>query len=546
MLASKLLFKCLEEEGVEMIFGYPGGALLPIYDALIDSKIEHILVRNEQAAPHYASGYARETGKVGVCLATSGPGATNVITGIATAYLDSIPIVAITGQVNRDLIGTDAFQEADIFGATLPFVKHSYLVKNPKDIPRVVKEAFYIASTGRPGPVLIDIPRDVQLENLRHLPHIDTLNIPGYKPTYEGHTGQIKRVLRKIKQSKRPMIYAGGGVTLSGARDELVRLAEAMQAPVVTSFMGIGAFPQDHPLYAGIWGSHGYPETDQIVKMADMALCVGARMSNRGTSTEVLNQKEMIHIDIDPAEIGKNVNDTNIPVVGDAKTVLMEILEHDIQAADPEWMAAVHDIEAEHDKHRDEDLDPNLSGVNPRNFFRWLSDTAPEDTTLVADVGLNQVWAALHFQIRGDRKYLTSGGLGTMGYAIPAASGVCFGSRENPKTVIGVCGDGSFQMAMGELGVIAEHQLPLKLVVMNNGKLGMVRQQQHDNYGAKHHYSGTDINFNVPFVELAEVYGFKAYRATNDEEAKQAMTEALKQPGPTLVECTVDPDFIQF
>ena len=512
MLASKLLFKCLEEEGVEMIFGYPGGALLPIYDALIDSKIEHILVRNEQAAPHYASGYARETGKVGVCLATSGPGATNLITGIATAYLDSIPIVAITGQVNRDLIGTDAFQEADIFGATLPFVKHSYLVKNPKDIPRVVKEAFYIASTGRPGPVLIDIPRDVQTENLRHLPHIDTLNIPGYKPTYEGHTGQIKRVLRKIKQSKRPMIYAGGGVTLSGARDELVRLAEAMQAPVVTSFMGIGAFPQDHPLYAGIWGSHGYPETDQIVKMADMALCVGARMSNRGTSTEVLNQKEMIHIDIDPAEIGKNVNDTNIPVVGDAKTVLTEILEHDIQAADPEWMAVVHDIEAEHDKHRDEDLDPNLSGVNPRNFFRWLSDTAPEDTTLVADVGLNQVWAALHFQ----------------------------------KTVIGVCGDGSFQMAMGELGVIAEHQLPLKLVVMNNGKLGMVRQQQHDNYGAKHHYSGTDINFNVPFVELAEVYGFKAYRATNDEEAKQAMTEALKQPGPTLVECTVDPDFIQF
>ena len=231
--------------------------------------------------------------------------------------------------------------------------------------------------------------------------------------------------------------------------------------------MGIGAFPQDHPLYAGIWGSHGYPETDQIVKMADMALCVGARMSNRGTSTEVLNQKEMIHIDIDPAEIGKNVNDTNIPVVGDAKTVLSEILEHDIQAADPEWMAVVHDIEAEHDKHRDEDLDPNLSGVNPRNFFRWLSDTAPEDTTLVADVGLNQVWAALHFQIRGDRKYLTSGGLGTMGYAIPAASGVCFGSRENPKTVVGVCGDGSFQMAMGELGVIAEHQLPLKLVVMN-------------------------------------------------------------------------------
>ena len=254
----------------------------------------------------------------------------------------------------------------------------------------------------------------------------------------------------------------------------------------------------------------------------------------------------MIHIDIDPAEIGKNVNDTNIPVVGDAKIVLGEILDHDIQKADPAWMETVHQIEAEHDKNRDADLDPSLEGVNPRNFFRWLSDTVPEDTTLVADVGLNQIWAALHFQIRNDRKYLTSGGLGTMGYAIPAASGVCFGSREHPKTVIGVCGDGSFQMAEGELGVIAEHQLPLKLVVMNNHKLGMVRQQQHDVYGAKHHYSGTDINFNVPFVELAEVYGFKAYRAATDEEAKQAMAEALKQPGPTLVECAVDPDFIQF
>lgn len=543
MLTAKLLFKCLEREGVEIIFGYPGGALLPIYDAFRDSSIEHILVRNEQSAPHYASGYARETGKVGVCLATSGPGATNLITGIASAYLDSIPVVAITGQVNRELIGTDAFQEADIFGATLPFVKHSYLVKNPEALPKIIKEAFFIASTGRPGPVLIDIPRDVQLEIVKRPKYSDEVAIRGYKPTYEGHTGQIRRAIRKIKASNRPLIYAGGGVVSSHGEAALLKLAETIGAPVVTSFMGIGAFPQNHPLYAGIWGSHGYAYTNRIVEAADLALCIGARMSNRGTSTAVLNEKEMIHIDIDPAEIGKNVNDTNIPIVGDAKIVVAELLEKGIETDTRKWLEEVRRIKADNPVCLDDY--PGMAGVNPKKIFAWLSGQVPEDTTLVADVGLNQVWAALHFQVRNDRCYMTSGGLGTMGYAIPAASGVAFATRKAPKTVIGVCGDGSFQMAVGELGVIAEYRLPVKLILLNNHKLGMVRQQQHDNYG-KNHYSGTDIDFNVNFMQLAQAYNIQGYHAETQEEAEAAILNALKQPGPALVECVVSEDYLKF
>ncbi|SEA63986.1 acetolactate synthase, large subunit [Eubacterium aggregans] len=544
MLASKLILKCLEKENVDVIFGYPGGALLPLYEAFRESPIEHVLVRNEQAGPHYASGYARETGKVGVCLATSGPGATNMVTGIATAYLDSIPIVAITGQVNRDLIGTDAFQEADIFGATAPFTKHSYLVKEAADLPRIIREAFHIASTGRPGPVLIDIPRDVQLETIKNIKYVDEVDIRGYKPTYEGHMGQIRRAIRKIKASKRPVIYAGGGVVLSKAQAELLTFAQQNTIPVITSLMGIGAFPENHPLYAGIVGSHGYEYSNHIMDEADLCICVGARMSDRGTMNNVgsMNDMELIHIDIDPAEIGKNIDDTNIPIVGDARIVLSDLIEKDINKDTKTWITGIEKIKEEHPVLYDCHLDLDL--VNPKLLFTRLSDIAALDATLVADVGLNQIWSALYYHVMGDRHYFTSGGLGTMGYSIPAAAGVAFATRETPKQIFAVCGDGSFQMAMGELGVIAEYQLDVNIILINNGKLGMVRQLQHDNYG-KNHYSGTDLSFSVDFMTLAKAYGIQGFHAETTEEAESAIAQAIAHKGPTLVECMVHEDFIR-
>ncbi len=449
MLASKLILKCLEKENVEYIFGYPGGALLPLYEAFRESPIKHILVRNEQAGPHYASGYARESGKVGVCLATSGPGATNLVTGIATAYLDSIPLVAITGQVNRELIGSDAFQEADIFGATAPFTKHSYLVKEAKDLPRIIREAFHIASTGRPGPVLIDIPRDVQLESIKSVKYVDKVDIRGYKPNYEGHTGQIRRAIRKLKSAKHPVIYAGGGVILSYAQKELMLFAEENSIPVITTLMGIGAFPEDHPLYCGIVGSHGYEYSNCIMEEADLCICIGARMSDRGTMNNARDMQtmELIHIDIDPAEIGKNIDDTNVPIVGDAKTVLLDFIQKDMGTDTREWLKTIETIKADHPILFDDYQD--LEGVNPKVLFSRLSHIADDEATLVADVGLNQIWSALYFHVYRDRHYFTSGGLGTMGYSIPAAAGVAFYCKDTPKQIFSVCGDGSFQMAMG-------------------------------------------------------------------------------------------------
>lgn len=543
MLAAKLVWKCLEREGVKTIFGYPGGALLPMYEALRQSSIEHILVRNEQAAPHYASGYARMNDTVGVCLATSGPGATNLVTGIATAYLDSIPVVAITGQVERQLIGSDAFQEADIFGATTPFTKHSYLIKNPEDIPRIIHEAFHIASTGRPGPVLIDIPRDVQNTNLHNIEYVDKVNIPGYKPTYTGHTGQIKRAIRKIKSCKRPVIYAGGGVRRSGAFEQILKFAEKTKIPVITSLMGIGAFPQNHPLYYGIVGSHGYEYSNKIMKEANLCICIGARMSNRSISPSTMDDLELIHIDIDPAEIGKNVNHTTIPIVGDAATVLEEFLSKEIKTDTDVWLRTVERIKSENPIIYDDY--PGMAGVNPKIFFHKLSDITPEDTVLVCDVGLNQIWAAMHYSFYGKRHFYTSGGMGTMGYAIPASAGVALASRDNPVTVICVCGDGGFQMSEAELGVIAAHKLPVKILVLNNHKLGMVRQQQHDNYG-NNHYSGVDVDYSLDFVKLASAYEIPGMKASTTEEALEKMKEILAMPGAALLECAVDEDFMRF
>jgi len=544
LLASKLILKCLERENVEYVFGYPGGAVLPLYEAFRTSPVKHILVRNEQAGPHYASGYARESGRVGVCLATSGPGATNLVTGIATAYLDSIPIVAITGQVDRALIGTDAFQEADITGATAPFTKHSYLVKNASDIPRIFREAFHIASTGRPGPVLIDIPRDVQLENVKTPLTWDKVDILGYNPTYTGHSGQIKRAVKKIKEANHPVIYAGGGVILGHAEKELLAFAEKNNIPVITSLMGIGSFSEDHPLYCGIVGSHGFEYSNVVMNASDLIINIGARMSNRATSnlTNFENNIDFVHIDIDPAEIGKNM-EANIPIVGDAKTILIGLLEKDTLKDHTQWLSDIQQIKVEHPLVYD--ADPPCSDlVNPKVLFRALSEMTSDNATMVADVGLNQIWSALYYRIIKDRKFFTSGGLGTMGYSIPAASGACFATLDNPKEIFVVCGDGSFQMGMGELGVIAEHQLNVNIILITNTKLGMVRQLQFDNYG-KGHYSGTDLNFEIDFMKLAEAYGIKGFKVDNNADFEKVMPEAIKHKGPTLIQCQVHPDFIR-
>lgn len=544
LLASKLILKCLERENVEYVFGYPGGAVLPLYEAFRTSPIKHILVRNEQAGPHYASGYARESGRVGVCLATSGPGATNLVTGIATAYLDSIPIVAITGQVDRALIGTDAFQEADITGATEPFTKHSYLVKNAADIPRIFREAFHIASTGRPGPVLIDIPRDVQLEYVKTPLTWDKVDILGYNPTYTGHSGQIKRAVKKIKEANHPVIYAGGGVILGHAEKELLAFAEKNNIPVITSLMGIGSFPEDHPLYCGIVGSHGFEYSNVVMNASDLIINIGARMSNRATSnlTNFENNIEVVHIDIDPAEIGKNM-EANIPIVGDAKTILISLLEKDTVGEHIQWLLDIELMKVKYPLVYDADP-PCSELINPKVLFRALSGMTSDNATMVADVGLNQIWSALYYRIIKDRKFFTSGGLGTMGYSIPAASGACFATLDNPKEIFVVCGDGSFQMGMGELGVIAEHQLNVNIILITNTKLGMVRQLQYDNYG-KDHYSGTDLNFEIDFMKLAEAYGIKGFKVDNNADFEKVMPEAIKHKGPTLIQCQVHPDFIR-
>jgi acetolactate synthase-1/2/3 large subunit len=544
LLASKLILKCLERENVEFVFGYPGGAVLPLYEAFRTSPIKHVLVRNEQAGPHYASGYARESGRVGVCLATSGPGATNLVTGIATAYLDSIPMVAITGQVDRALIGTDAFQEADITGATEPFTKHSYLVQDAKDIPRIIKEAFHIASTGRPGPVLIDIPRDVQLENVKTNLTCDQLHLLGYNPTYNGHSGQIKRAIKKIKDATAPIIYAGGGVVLGQAEDELLVFAEKNNIPVITSLMGIGSFPQDHPLYCGIVGSHGYDYSNHVMDACNLIINIGARLSNRATSNfnNLDKNIEVIHIDIDPAEIGKNIEAT-VPIVGDAKIILKELVEKKIEVDYSEWLFKIRELKKEYPLVYD--VDPPCSTlVNPKELFRSLSTLSSNNATIVADVGLNQIWAALYYQIVKNRRFYTSGGLGTMGYSIPAAGGVAFATLDRQKEIFAVCGDGSFQMAMGELGVIAEYQLNINIILITNKKLGMVRQLQHEVYG-KGHYSGTDIDFDIDYMKLVEAYGIKGYKVSNNKEFEKVMPEIIDYNGPTLIQCEVHPDFMR-
>lgn len=533
---AEIMVKCLEQEGVEIIFGYPGAAICPFYDALLDSDIKHILVRQEQNSVHAASGYARSVSKPGVCVATSGPGATNMITGIATAYMDSIPIVAITGQVRSDLIGRDVFQEADITGACEPFVKHSYLVRDTEDLPRIFKEAFYIAKTGRPGPVLIDVPIDIQSNKIKKFSYPKKAEIAGYKPTVEGHTRQIEKAAELIRSASRPVICAGGGVLTSGAKLKLVEFAMKTGIPVVSTMMGIGVMPTENKLYLGMLGSHGKRVANRAIHEADVIMICGARVGDRAVASpdQLSVRSSIIHIDIDPAEIGKNV-EASVPIVGDMKSVISHLCD----IIGDYHVPRMWEDTTERWKQELFRIPPHFDGcVEPRSFVARLSEMLPNKSILVADVGQNQIWCANNFRIKEGR-FLTTGGMGTMGYSVPAAIGAKFARPD--RQVVVVCGDGSFQMGMNELGTIAQNHLNVKIIIMRNDRLGMVRELQKNLYDER--YSGVFLDSEAPsFTKIAEAYNIDSAYASSNEEAEKYAQEMIKSDKPFLLVCRVSPD----
>lgn len=532
---AEIMVKCLEAEGVKVVFGYPGAAICPFYDKIYDSSIEHILVREEQNAAHAASGYARCSGKPGVCVATSGPGATNLITGIATAYMDSIPMVAITGQVKTDLLGRDVFQEADITGACEPFVKHSYLVNRTEDLPRVFKEAFHIASTGRQGPVLIDIPQDIQENSIEEFVYPDSVNIIGYKPNTKGHAVQIKRAIEAIKSSKRPVIVAGGGVLSSGVKLKLQAFVDKTRIPLISTMMGIGVMPSDHELYLGMLGTHGTAIANRVLHEADLVIVCGARLGDRAVAApnQMSEKNTVIHIDIDPAEIGKNVR-TEIPIVGDMRDV-MNKLNDEIG----DFIVENHWSETVKSYQKDMKTEPKrFDGyVEPRSLVSNLSAMFHSKAILVADVGQNQIWCANNFRIREGR-FLTTGGMGTMGYSIPAAVGAKF--ARPTRDVIVICGDGSFQMSLNELATIAGNNLNIKIIIMRNTRLGMVRELQDKLYDCRH--SATILNGDPDFLKIADAYGIDHAEANSNEEAEEIIKGIVDSDKPFILVCNVYPD----
>lgn len=529
---AEAIVKSLENEGVECIFGYPGATIAPLYDKLTGSKkIKHILVRHEQHAGHEASGYARIKKKPGVCMTTSGPGAMNLITALGTAYMDSIPIVAITGQVSSDLLGRDVFQEADMRGATEPFTKYSYLVKEVSELPMIIKEAFHIASTGRPGPVLIDIPVNIQTQKAE-FDFTKEVNLRGYKPTLKGHAGQIKRVMKAINNAESPLMCIGGGIFASQAESAVKKFVETLNMPTVSTMMGIGAIPTEHPLYMGMVGMHGKSLANQAIADADLLILVGARVSDRAVllPKQVGKTTKIIHIDIDPAEIGKNM-DTFIPVVGDAGIILNQILEVKPNPVDKIFVEKLKEKKSKVIP----DFAPRKVGVNPKAFVNMLSNALPDDNIYCADVGQNQIWSAANCIIRKGR-FLTSGGMGTMGYSIPCALGAKI--ADPGKTVVAVCGDGSFQMQMMELGTLCQHGVDIKMVVMTNGKLGLVREIQKNLY--KNNQTAVDLTGSPDVISIAKAYGIEGQSIKTLEEAEKAIYAMLKHKGPYLLECIVD------
>ncbi|RLG22323.1 acetolactate synthase large subunit [Methanosarcinales archaeon] len=534
MTGAEAVVESLRREGVEIVFGYPGGAVLPLYDVLYDSDIRHILVRHEQGAAHAADGYARATGKVGVCIATSGPGATNLVTGIATAYMDSVPIVALTGQVPRTLIGNDAFQEADICGITMPITKHNYLVKDEQELPRIMKEAFYIASTGRPGPVLIDLPKDVQTEELEFC-YPEEVVMRGYKPRVKGNEQQIKRAALAILESERPVIYAGGGVIISNASEELRMLAEKIMAPVTASLMGTGAFPDEHPLSLGMLGMHGTRYANYAIQQSDLIIAIGTRFDDRATGKvdAFAPEAKIIHIDVDPAEIGKNVR-VDIPIVGDCKQVLQSLLKYIDRACNSEvWLKRVEEWKREYPLT----YTYSESVIKPQYVVEEIY-RACKDAIIVTEVGQNQMWARQFFRYKDPRTFISSGGLGTMGYGFPASIGAKLGRPD--KVVFDIAGDGSFLMNSQELATAVSNDVPVIVAILNNGYLGMVRQWQELFFCRR--YSHTCLKGSVDFVKLAESYGALGLRAERPSEVRGVIEEALKANMPTVIDFICDPE----
>jgi len=533
MTGAQIICESLVKEGVEVIFGYPGGVVLPLYDTLPQyPQLRHILVRHEQGAAHAADGYARATGKVGVCLATSGPGATNLVTGIANAFLDSSPVVAITGQVPSSLIGKDAFQEIDITGITLPITKNNYLVLDVDSLAKIVKESFYLARTGRPGPILIDIPRDVLIDKTEfHYP--EKVDLPGYKPILQGHPSQVKKAAELVNEAKQPLVIAGRGVIISGAFDELRELAEAAQIPVVTTLLGIGCFPESHLLSFGMLGMHGMTYANMAVDNADVIVATGMRFDDRATGkiSTFAPRATIIHIDIDPAEIGKNVR-VDIPIVGDVKTVLRDLNKLITPTEHIAWVRQLEDWRKEHPATEIRECEELL----PQFVIRKIHEVTQGEAIVVTGVGQNQMFAAQHFWYDKPNSLISSGGLGAMGFELPAAMGVKVGCPDD--TVWCIAGDGGFQMTIQELGTIVQERLAVKIAIMNNGYLGMVRQWQELFYGKR--YVATPLTC-PDFVKIAEAYGISALRVKRNEEVVPAIKQAMQHDGPFLIDFMVKP-----
>ena len=530
---SQMVCESLLREGVEVIFGLPGGAILPLYQTLPEyPQLRHILVRHEQGAAHAADGYARVTGKPGVAWATSGPGATNLVTGIATAQMDSVPMVIVTGQVSRASIGSDAFQETDTTGITLPITKHNYLVMNAADIPRAIKEAFHIASTGRPGPVLVDIPKDVLMEEAEFV-YPDEVDLPGYKPTLEGHPAQIKRAAKLIAEAQRPVILAGHGIIISQAYEEVRELAEKAQVPVITTLLGIGSFPDDHLLCVGMPGMHGMAYASLAIEEADLLIALGMRFDDRITGKKAafaINSKK-IHVEIDPSEIGKNVN-VDVPIVGDLKLVLRELNRRVKPATHVDWLRRIDELKRDHPSMIVRDTDKLI----PQYVVKELSEATDGNAIVVTGVGQHQMWAAQHYTYRHPRSLITSGGSGAMGYEVPGAMGAQVGRPD--KVVWSVAGDGGFQMTMAELATLVENKIPVKFAIINNSFLGMVRQWQEFFYHKS--YVATGYSHNPDFVKLAEAFGMLGIRVTDKTQVRSAIMQAMEYDGPALVDFVVE------
>lgn len=536
---ARMVLECLYRVGVTDIFGYPGGAVIPIYDEIYSfPKIKHYFARHEQGASHEADGYARVSGKVGVCLATSGPGATNLVTGIMTAQMDSVPMLAITGQVRSQLLGKDAFQETDIVGITSPITKMNYLVKNIKEIPRIIKEAYYIAQTGRPGPVLVDIPNDIQLQEISmeefNKLFSKDISLEGYSPNYDGHQGQIKKALRFIKEAKKPLIIAGAGILKSNASQELYELAKKIQSPVAMTLLGLGAYPGMDELSLGMLGMHGLAAANFATDEADLVIAAGIRFDDRiaGNPTKFCEKAKIIHIDIDPAEIDKNKK-IEVPIVGDLKSVLTEINKEVVSKENKEWVETIKNWKKEYSLIHNEVGEDKLL---PQEVLKELDSILKGEGIIVTDVGQHQMWTAQYLTYQNPNSIVTSGGAGTMGFGVPAAIGAQVGAPD--KKVVLVVGDGGFQMTFQELMMIKQYNLPVKILIINNSFLGMVRQWQE--LFKNKRYSSVNLEINPDFVKIAEAYGVTSARLKTKEDLKTKLKDLIMSNEGVVIDCVVE------